>query len=80
MSRELQKDVEASSKIARIGAMFGQHREVSSELFTSVDVQAQGKGKLLRLVGHLGTIGLRDFGGCQRRFRLFRFPSGLLAS
>lgn len=80
MSRELQKDVEVSSKIARIGAVFGQHREVFLELSTSTDVQVQGRGKLLRLVGHPGTIGLRDFGGCQRRFRLFRFSSGLLAS
>jgi hypothetical protein len=40
--RELQKDVEASSKIARIGAVFGQHREVFLELSTSADVQLQG--------------------------------------
>ena len=43
MSRELPKDVEASSKIARIGAVFGQHREVFLGLSTSTDVQVQGR-------------------------------------
>ena len=67
MSRELPRDVEASSKIARIGAVFGQHREVFLEL-----VQVQGR--------KVAVIGLRDFGGRQWRLRLFRFLSGLLAS
>lgn len=43
MSRELQKDVEVSSKIARIGAVFGQHRQVFLEPSTSTDVQVQGE-------------------------------------
>lgn len=80
MSRELQKDVEVSSRISRVGAVFGQHRKIFLDS-TSADVQVQGRKVNCcdRLSGWpSGDHWVAGFWRLSKALQAIPIPSGLL--